>query len=106
MTLAQALDRCMVVGPLDDGLSLFAVRCIAVEKHHCTYELVRHGDKNSFCFGMSAQAEVERTRSWLNSCLTRRNLWHDRPDEGFTDWRVCTAEQLVRWTKEQLGDQQ
>lgn len=106
MTLTQALDRCMVSGPLDDGLTLFAVRCIAVEKHHCSYELRHHGDKSSFRFGMSSLADAERTRSWLNDCLTHRNLWHDRPDEGYTDWRVCTVEQLVRWTKEQLGDKQ
>ena len=106
MTLTEALDRCMVVGPLDDGLSLFAVRCIAVEKHHCSYELRHHGDKSSFRFGMSAQAEVEYTRSWLNSCRTHSELWRNRPDEGHADWRVCTVEQLVRWTREQLGDKQ
>ena len=106
MTLTEALDRCMAVGPLDDGLSLLAVRCIAVDKHHCSYEMVRYSDKSSFRFGMSAQAEVERTRSWLNSCMKHSELWHDRPDEGYTDWRVCTVEQLVHWTKEQLGDKQ
>ena len=104
MTLTEALDMAMIGGPIEDWADILVVRCAGKGADYCAYHMVRPYDKHIFKFGMTGKANAQQIRDFI--AQDNHHMWRPYRDEGHNDWRVLTVEELIRWTREQLGDTQ